>query len=85
MSVESAKKFLEKVKNDEDFKNKLSGLKNEQERLDFSKAEGFDFSVAELTEANGGELSDNDLDEVAGGISACGKICKWGAEINVES
>ena len=73
MSIESAKAFIEKVKTDEDFKNKLEQLENGQARLDFAKAQGFDFSaydIAKVREEQG--LTDEELDGVAGG---CGHAC----------
>lgn len=73
MGVESAKAFIEKLKNDEDFKNKLSQLENGQARLDFAKAAGFNFSaddIAKVKEEQG--LTDEELDGVAGG---CGHVC----------
>lgn len=73
MSVESAKTFIEKVKNDEDFKKKLGELKDAEERLEFARAEGFDFTKEELAEAKEEEgLTDEELDNVAGG---CGHAC----------
>lgn len=79
MSVESAKMFVEKVKNDEDFRAKLSSFQDGQERMDFAKAEGFDFTVAEINEVTGEELTEDELEAVSGGgPSACGKVCaKW--------
>jgi predicted ribosomally synthesized peptide with nif11-like leader len=68
MSVESAKAFIERVKNDEDFKKKVFEIKEKQERKDLVKAEGFDFTADELKEASGGELSEDELDSVAGGL-----------------
>ncbi|MEN6463491.1 MAG: Nif11-like leader peptide family natural product precursor [Syntrophomonas sp.] len=76
MSVEAAKKFIEKVKSDEDFKAQLSAIKNAEERMAFAKNAGFDFTGEEIKEAAGGELSDGDLDAVAGGgASVCGSVC----------
>ncbi|ATW26574.1 Nif11-like leader peptide family natural product precursor [Candidatus Formimonas warabiya] len=73
MSVESAKAFIEKIKSDEDFKNKLGQLKDGQARLDFAKGAGFDFTaedIAKVKEEQG--LTDEELDGVAGG---CGHAC----------
>lgn len=73
MSVESAKAFIEKVKNDEDFRKKLSEFKDGKERMKYAKTEGFDFTpeeVAKVKEEQG--LTDDELDAVAGG---CGHAC----------
>ncbi len=73
MSITSAKAFLEKVKSDENFKNKLGQLKDGKARLEFAKAAGFDFTaedIAKVKEEQG--LSDAELDGVAGG---CGHAC----------
>lgn len=76
MSVASAKAFIEKVKNDEDFKKKLGTLKDAKERLQFAKAAGFDFTKEELAKVKEEEgLTDEELDNVAGG---CGHACLVG-------
>lgn len=73
MSVASAKAFVERVKNDEDFKKKLGALKDAEERFQFAKAAGFDFTKEELTKVKEEEgLTDEELDNVAGG---CGHAC----------
>lgn len=73
MSVISAKAFIEKAKNDEEFKNKLSALKDGKARMEFVKAAGFDFTTEELTKVKEEQgLSDEELDNVAGG---CGHAC----------
>lgn len=73
MSVVSAKAFIEKMKNDEDFKKKLGALKDGKERMEFVKAAGFDFTKEELAKVKEEEgLTDEELDNVAGG---CGHAC----------
>ena len=74
MSVESAIKFLTKVKFDEAFRNKLDSAKPE-ERVVMARAAGFMFSrddyekaVALIETPKSAELSDADLERVAGGI-----------------
>ena len=66
MSIESAKAFLERMKTDEDFAKKVTACKDSDRRMAFIKGEGFDFTVAEISTVKG-ELSDEDLDLVAGG------------------
>lgn len=73
MSIESAKAFIEKVKNDESFKNKLGELKDGQARLEFAKKAGFDFSANDIEKVKAEQgLTDEELDGVAGG---CGHAC----------
>ena len=67
MSIESAKAFIEKMKTDEDFNQKVKGCKDAEERMAFVKEAGFDFTSEELKEVSE-NLSDDDLDGVAGGI-----------------
>ena len=71
MSVESAKKFLEKYKSDEAFAKSVNEAKSAEERNKIILGAGFDFTQAELNECRGGELSDADLDAVAGGSYMC--------------
>jgi len=66
MSIESAKTFVEKMKNDEDFRKKVTECKDNEARKAHVLKEGFDFSVEELKKCTG-ELSDEQLDAVAGG------------------
>jgi len=69
MSVESAKKFLAKYKADEAFAKSINEAKSVEEKKKVILGAGFDFTQAELNECRGGELSDTDLDAVAGGGS----------------
>ena len=73
MSIESAKAFLERVENDEDFRKELVDRTSAEERMKFAKAQGFDFTKEEIDSLKY-ELSDEDLDAVAGG-SWCGSDC----------
>ena len=66
MSIESAKAFLERVKNDEDFRKKLEGKTSAEEHIKFAKAQGFDFTKDEFREVKD-SLSDEMLDAVSGG------------------
>ena len=66
MSIESGKAFLERVKNDEDFRKEMGEKTSVEERLEFVKVNGFEFSKEELNEVKS-ELSDAELDCVAGG------------------
>ena len=66
MSIESAKAFLERIKNDEDWRNKLQAAENKEERLAMAKAEGFDFTEEEFQDVRS-QLSDEEMHGIAGG------------------
>ncbi len=66
MSIESAKAFIERVKNDEDFRKELEGQASAEERRKFATAQGFDFTRDEIA-AERDKLSDDQLDEAVGG------------------
>ena len=66
MSLESAKEFMEKYKNDVELAAKLAETKDTGEKLAIAQAAGFDFSYEELTKVNE-ELSEAELDVVVGG------------------
>jgi predicted ribosomally synthesized peptide with nif11-like leader len=65
--MESAKAFMERMKNDEDFRKKVTECKDNEARKAFVLKEGFDFAVDEMKEEIG-ELTDEDLEGVAGGL-----------------
>ncbi len=66
MSIESAKAFVERMKTDEDFAKKLSECKNIDEYMEVVKDAGFTFTPEDIKQVYG-ELSEQDLDKVAGG------------------
>ncbi len=68
MSIESARLFMERMKKDEEFRNRVIAGEDNEARLTLVKSEGFDFTKDELLAVHG-ELSDAELDEVAGGQS----------------
>ena len=51
MSIESAKAFLERLRDDEEWRNKLSDAEGKEGRLAIVKEEGFDFSEEEYVDA----------------------------------
>jgi predicted ribosomally synthesized peptide with nif11-like leader len=71
MSLASAQKFLAKVKTDQAFATSVRGAVTPQERATLVAAAGFDFTPQELNEARKSELSDDELDAVAGGGYLC--------------
>jgi predicted ribosomally synthesized peptide with nif11-like leader len=70
MSIESAKAFLEKIQSDEEFKNKIGAMESKEERIEFIKGKGFDFTEEEFSQVRK-ELSPEALDQAAGGAH-CG-------------
>ncbi len=68
MSTESAKAFIERVKNDEDFRKELEERASAEERMKFAKARGFDFTKDEINELQD-TLTDDELESVAGGCA----------------
>ena len=66
MSIESAKAFLERIKNDEDFRKSVGEIATSKERMEYVKGAGFDFTKDEIANLKD-ELSDDDLENVAGG------------------
>ena len=69
MSIESAKAFLERVQNDEDFRKSVGEIVTAEERMEFVKEAGFDFKKEEIKSVQD-ELSGDELDNVAGGACA---------------
>ncbi len=74
MSLESAKAFLDRIRNDDDFRNQVGERESPEQRMEFVQSEGFDFTREELDEVQS-ELGDMELDAVAGGVW-CGKDCE---------
>ncbi|MEQ8192164.1 MAG: Nif11-like leader peptide family natural product precursor [Candidatus Eremiobacterota bacterium] len=78
MSLESAKAFVEKINTDEDFRNKVTGCKDQETRTSFVKSQGFDFTADDIKLAQG-ELGEEVLDAIAGG--GCGHFLMDGSQI----
>jgi predicted ribosomally synthesized peptide with nif11-like leader len=74
MSVEQAKAFIEKLGSDENLLNQVYSAGNDDARMQLAKAAGFDFSADEfnsvIDQLGGEELSEDELDRVAGGLTA---------------
>ena len=66
MSIESAKAFLERLKDDEDFRKSVGELGTAEERMEYVKGAGFDFTKEEMEDVKS-EFSYEDLENVAGG------------------
>jgi predicted ribosomally synthesized peptide with nif11-like leader len=76
MSVENVKAFLEKASNDETFRGQLAAAGDSDARLAVARQAGYDFTVEEFDttvaklEAAADELSEDDLESVAGGMGS---------------
>ena len=72
MSVEELKRFSEAVKKDKAMQEELKKVgKDEAAVVAFAKGKGYDFTADELkaqAKAAKGELSEDQLDKVAGGV-----------------
>ena len=82
MSIESAKAFLEKIKNDEDFRKSVRKIATAEERMEFVKGAGFDFTKEDMATLKD-ELSESDLDGVSGGSWGHDKCCRVAVDIYV--
>ncbi len=72
MSVQAAKDFVAKIEGDKSLAGSLESAADDDARRKIAADAGFDFTKAEMREALSGskQLSDEDLDTVAGGSSA---------------
>ncbi len=66
MSIESAKAFMDKMKDDEDFRNSVEEIGTAEKRLEYVKKTGFDFTKDEIANLKD-EQSEDDLDKLGGG------------------
>jgi len=71
MSEEQLKSFLEKVKADTSLQEKLKAAADADAVLAIAKEAGFNISTADLAKAQS-ELSEEELEGVAGGLFVCG-------------
>ena len=73
MSIESAKAFMEKMRDDEDFRKSVGERATSKERMEYVKGAGFDFTKDEIANLKD-ELSDDDMDKIGGGmdLGVCG-------------
>ncbi len=79
MSIEHAREFIKRVKNDPDLFKQAASFKTKEERQKWAGGLGYDFTGEELKQASA-ELTDEDLELVAGGV-CCGYTCEgeqWG-------
>ena len=66
MSIESAKAFIEKMKNDEEFAKKIMAETNQESRMALACGEGFAFTKDEIGQV-AEEITDDELGRVVGG------------------
>lgn len=66
MSSEQTKAFIEKMKIDDIFRDKVMGLKNVQERIDMIRKEGYECSIEDL------ERFQEELNDIEQGQVKCG-------------
>jgi predicted ribosomally synthesized peptide with nif11-like leader len=77
MSVESARAFYERVATDEVFQKQLRNAASDDKRLEIVRAAGYSFTprqwesvLAQISKSDDGQLSDADLEAIAGGLKA---------------
>ena len=70
MSLDQARLFIERMKSDEAFRNRIIAIEDVDARLVAASEAGFEFTKEELKDVHG-ELSDDELDQAAGGSWAC--------------
>ena len=81
MSIEAAKVFVKQVDSDEQLREQVISAKRDKAEASLAKvveigsAAGFSFTAEELQEVTS-ELSDEQLDEAAGGVSTFG-LAPW--------
>ena len=78
MSKEAAKAYIERLKSDEEFRQRVAGCKNMEERFAVAKQEGYEFTSEEIKQLND-ELNSEELAGVSGG-SICEPWCAKSAE-----
>ncbi|MEI6692207.1 MAG: Nif11-like leader peptide family natural product precursor [Chlorobium sp.] len=66
MSIEQARLFIERMKLDATFRERVMAIEDVAERIAFIKSVGFDCNLQDINEVSF-ELSDEDLDTAAGG------------------
>ena len=70
MSEEQFKAFITKAKNDQSIQAKLKSAKTPEDVVSIAKEHGYEFTADKIT-----ELSEEELEGVAGGGVQCGTVC----------
>ena len=76
MSEEQLKAFIEKVQGDDSLQEKLKAAANPDVVVSIAKEAGFSISADDLKNAQS-ELSDEELEGVAGGFRFCNFTMVW--------
>lgn len=66
MSIESAKAYVERMKTDEEFRNKILACTDAKKRMELVKSEGFDFTENDIKVVSA-EFGDGFLSKAVGG------------------
>lgn len=90
MSSEAANMFIQKIMSDAEFRKTVLAQTDTDARIDFIHKTGFEFTVDELAQvlpqADGMQLSDNELEQISGGWHTPGadwfeatvqELCNW--------
>ena len=79
MSEEQLNAFLEKVKSDTSFQEKLKAASTPEAAIDIAKAAGFSITAEDIQsmQSQSGELSDEELEGAAGGRRVCYLGTMW--------
>ena len=70
MSEEQLKAFLAKVKGDSNLQEKLKAAQSPEDVVGIAKEHGYEFTADKIT-----ELTEDELEGVAGGRVQCGTVC----------
>ncbi len=84
MSLDQAKAFIEKMKSDEAFRNRIAAIEGVDARLAAASDAGFQVTEAEVKEVQS-ELTDEELDAAAGGGTGVTEIGGRGVNLLKES
>ncbi|MBT3255641.1 MAG: Nif11-like leader peptide family natural product precursor [Deltaproteobacteria bacterium] len=76
MSIESAQAFIERLKTDGDFRNRVTAAETAKARKAIVEAEGFAFSPEDIG-AEVDQLTEEDMELISGGAADCG-CGDWG-------
>jgi len=77
MSMEQARRFIERIKTDEAFRKKLAAVEDVAERMNMAREEGYDCTAEEIEKISM-ELEDTDLDGVAAAKLLCRNMICFG-------
>ena len=70
MSIESARAYIERLKTDAGFRDRVAAAGDKEARAALVEAEGFAFSAEDIN-AIADELSEDELENVVGGVQMC--------------